>query len=84
MNRIRASISDLHRIDMETGKSGWLQQTHPLPKLLVTIFFILLTVSFGKYDLAGLLKMGSYLIVLFILGDISVKLLVKRMKLVLV
>ena len=84
MNRIRASISDLHRIDMETGKSGWLQQTHPLPKLLVTIFFIVLTVSFGKYDLAGLLKMGSYLIVLFILGDISVKLLVKRMKLVLV
>lgn len=83
MSRISDAITDLHKMDMEAGKAGWLQGIHPLPKLLVTLIFILLTVSFGKYDLSGLLKMGIYLIVLFVMGDISVKLLLKRMKVVL-
>lgn len=83
MRKISEAISDLHRMDMEAGKSGWLQGIHPLPKLLVTVFFILLTVSFGKYDLAGILKMGIYLIISFVLGDISIGLLMKRMKAVL-
>ncbi len=84
MGRISDAITDLHKMDMEAGKEGWLQGVHPLPKLSVTLLFIALTVSFGKYDLSGLLKMGIYLIVLFVIGDLSVRLLLKRMKLVLV
>lgn len=83
MNRISEAISDLHKMDMEAGKNGWLQGIHPLPKLFITILFILLTVSFGKYELSGLLKMGVYLIVAFVFGDISIKQLLKRMKLLL-
>lgn len=83
MNRIHEAVSDLHGMDLEARKTGWLQKTHPLPKLFVTVLFILLTVSWGKYDLPGLLKMGIYLVVSFVLGDISVKLLLKRMKLAL-
>lgn len=83
MNRISEAVTDLHKLDMEAGKRGWLQGIHPLPKLLVTVLFILLTVSLGRYDLPGLLKMGSYLVVVFVLGDISVRLLMKRMKIVL-
>lgn len=83
MSRISEAITDLHKMDMESGTEGWLQGIHPLPKLLVTFLFILLTVSFGKYELAGLLKMGAYLIVLFVIGDISIKLLLKRMRVVL-
>lgn len=82
MSRISDAVNDLHKMDMEAGKAGWLQGIHPLPKLLVTLYFILLTVSFGKYELAGLLKMGIYLIILFVIGDISIKLLIKRMKVV--
>ncbi len=84
MDRISEAIADLHKMDMEAGKGGLLQGIHPLPKLLVTLFFVLLTVSFGKYELSRLLRMGIYLIVLFVIGDISVKLLLKRMKLLLV
>lgn len=83
MSRISEAIIDLHKMDMEAGKAGWLQGIHPLPKLLVTFLFILLTVSFGKYDLSGLIKMGIYLIILFVIGDISVRLLLKRMRFVL-
>ena len=83
MGRMGDTVSELHKLDMEAVKCGWLQRMHPLPKLLVTIFFLVLTVSFGKYDLQGLIKMGIYLIVLFVLGDISVKRLFKRMKAVL-
>ena len=39
--------------------------------------------SCGKYDLSGLLVLGIYLIITFVLGDISVKLLLKRMRIVL-
>ena len=74
MMKISEAISDLHKMDMEAGRHGWLQGLHPLPKLLTTVFFILTTVSYGKYDLAGLLKMGIYLIISFVMGDISVKL----------
>ena len=67
MGRMGDAVSELHKLDMEAVKCGWLQRMHPLPKLLVTIFFLVLTVSFGKYDLQGLIKMGIYLIVLFVL-----------------
>lgn len=83
MSGISDAILELHKLDMETEKSGWLQELSPLAKLLVTFFFIMITVSFGKYDLSGLLKMGIYLIVLFVLGDISVKNLLKRLKVIL-
>lgn len=83
MKKISEAISDLHKMDMEAKKPGWLQGIHPLPKLLVTVFFILTTVSYGKYDLDGLLKMGIYLIISFVLGDISVRILLRRMKAVL-
>ena len=83
MSRISDAISELHKLDMEAEKPGWLQGIHPLPKLLITLFFLVLTVSYGKYNLAGLLEMGVYLIVLFVFGDISFKLLLKRMKAIL-
>lgn len=84
MGKIGDAVSELHKLDMESGQSGWLRELHPLPKLAVTLFFLVLTVSFGKYDMPGLLKMGVYLIVLFVLGDVSLKLLLKRMRAVLV
>ena len=84
MGKIGDAVSELHKLDMESEQSGWLRELHPLPKLAVTLFFLVLTVSFGKYDLPGLLKMGVYLIVLFVLGDVSLKLLLKRMRAVLV
>ncbi len=83
MRKISEAISDLYKMDMETAKPEGLRGIHPLPKLLVTISFILITVSFGKYDLSGLLKLGIYLIVNYVLGDISIKLLLKRMKAIL-
>ncbi len=83
MSRISDAISELHKLDMEADKPGWLQGIHPLPKLFVTVLFLVITVSFGKYELSDLLKLGIYLIVLFVLGDVSVKLLLKRMKVVL-
>lgn len=83
MSRIGEAVSELYGMDLEARKAGWLQKVHPLPKLLVTVLFVLLTVSCGRYGMSGLLKLGIYLVVSFILGDVSVKLLLKRMKLAL-
>lgn len=83
MSKFREAISDLHKMDREARGPGWLQGVHPLPKLLVTVCFILLTVSFGKYDLSGVLIMGVYPVTGFVLGELSVRSLLKRMKLAL-
>ena len=37
MKKISEAISDLHKMDMEAARDGWLQGIHPLPKLLVTV-----------------------------------------------
>jgi len=70
-------------MDQTAQRDQWLNHIHPLVKLLVTVSFIVDTVSFSKYDLTGLLRMGIYLIVVFILGEISFGNALKRLRIVL-
>ena len=72
MNRIDRAMRELHAIDREAASHGWLQAIHPLSKVLVTIAYLVLLLSFGKYQLTGVLLMGVYLVVLFLLGNVSV------------
>ena len=46
---------------------------HPAAKLITTIAYILVTVSFGKYDLSGLLVMVLYPLFMFSLSGIRIR-----------
>ena len=71
MNRIRGAIHNIHTADnRKKGKAGLV---HPLSRLSVALFYVLLVVSFEKYDLYGLAGMVLYLLVLGIWDEISVK-----------
>ncbi|HIX67265.1 MAG TPA: cobalt ECF transporter T component CbiQ [Candidatus Anaerostipes excrementavium] len=70
MGNIREAIYGIHQADEIAAKDQWLQNLHPLAKLLVTFGYILTVVSFHKYDLLGTAGMGLYLFVLFYLGEI--------------
>lgn len=82
MIRLDRSLSQIHSIERKAWQNGWLNQFHPLCKLIITIYFVILTVSFSKYDLTGLLGMILYLVILFQLGDYSLMDGFQRMKLI--
>lgn len=79
MDHISNAIDHLHAIDYEARSNGWLQNLHPLVKLVVTIVYLVILVSFPKYQLAGVLLMAVYPIALFILGEVSVNMMFRRL-----
>ena len=61
----------MHEIDREAGVRRGKSQIHPAARLIVTIFFLIITVSYSKYDLAGVLGMAVFLLITGIWEDLS-------------
>ena len=83
MNKLGNALYEIHHMDMLAAKDQWVNRLHPLVKLVLTIVFLTVTMSFQKYDLTGLLRMGIYPIVLFIVGEISFCDSIRRLRIVL-
>lgn len=81
--KIDAAIREIQTIDSLAKEDRWMNRLHPLVKLCLTIFYIALTVSFPKYDMAGLLGMILYPLLLFSVGEVSFWDALKRLKIVL-
>ena len=60
-----------------------MNRIHPLVKFVVTVFYIAVTVSFGKYNLTGLLSMALYLIYLYGMGDLKLSETLYRLRVIL-
>ena len=71
MSKLDQAISELHTIDELSKQDRWVNRIHPSVKLFLTLFFIILTVSFGKYELTGLLGLCIYPLFLFVVGDLQ-------------
>lgn len=71
MARLGGAIHEIHSLENLAERDTLLCRFHPLAKVLVTVWYLILTMSFGKYDIAGLAGMSLYPIVVMILGDIS-------------
>ena len=83
MSKLDGALYEIHHMDTVASRDQWVNKIHPLVKLLITIGFIAATVSFDKYDLVGLLRMGVYLIAIFILGEVSFTDSIRRLRVVL-
>lgn len=83
MSKLDNALYEIHHMDTLATRNQWLNRIHPLVKLLITIIYITVTVSFHKYDLSGVLRMGIYPIILFIIGDISFKDSIRRLRIIL-
>lgn len=81
--RIDSAIRELQTMDRLAKQDRWLNRVHPLGKLLLTVLFVTLTVSFPKYDLAGLLNMMLYPLILFLIGEVSFREALFRLRVVL-
>ena len=60
-----------------------MNRLHPLGKLLVCVFYIVVVASFNKYDLQGMILMAVFPVFGFVLGELSFKEGVYRMRLIL-
>lgn len=83
MDKIGRAAMELREMDELASMDSPVHSLHPMAKLIMTISYILVTVSFGKYDLSGLLVMILYPIVLFSISGVSVKTCFYKLRLVL-
>ena len=73
MDSIEKKILELNRLQDIQQRSHWMNNLHPLGKLLISIMYIFLVTSVGKYDVATLILMSVYVIFTFIIGELAVK-----------
>ncbi len=83
MSKIGNAIYEIHHMDSIASRDQWVNCIHPLVKLVLTILYIAVTVSFGKYDLIGLLGMGIYLLLMFNLAELSFRDCIWRLRVIL-
>lgn len=83
MSKAGSAVYELHTMEQLANQNRWINHLHPLVKLVLTFVYIGITVSFPKYDLAHLLLMGVYPIVLFIVGEISFRDGLRRLRFIL-
>lgn len=83
MSNLSNALNEIGKIENQAGQDTWLNQIHPLVKLFVTVFYMIMVVSFDKYNITGLLGMVLYPLVVFLIGDIPFGECMKRVKLIL-
>ncbi len=83
MNEVSRAIYTIHSLDTIALRDKWVNHIHPLIKLLLTSIYIVIVVSFSKYDVIGILGMVAYLIVLFVMADLSFPECLYRLRIVL-
>lgn len=82
MSKLESALQELYRMDRLTHRNHWMNQLHPVVKLIVTIGYMISVVSTPKYDLVRLIYFMSYPVVMFALSQLSLWKAIKRMKLV--
>lgn len=71
-------------MEEEARGDGRVHALHPLAKFAVTILYLVALLSIHKYELARVLLMGAYPILLFTVGGVSVRPMWRRMSIILI
>ncbi|MDP4152353.1 MAG: cobalt ECF transporter T component CbiQ, partial [Bacillota bacterium] len=73
MSKVSDSLYSLRLFDDLSRKKTFIHDIHPLSKLLTTVVYLIIVVSFGKYEISRLVPFIIYPILLFSLGDIPIR-----------
>ena len=73
MNKMQKALRELSEMDELSARVSPIHALHPAAKLLATVAYILVTLSFDKYDLAGLVPMLLWPVLLFTVSGIEVR-----------
>ena len=83
MNKMQKALHELSEMDELAARSSPIHELHPAAKLLATVAYILVTLSFDKYDLSGLVPMLLWPALLFSLSGIRVRSCLYKLRIVL-
>ena len=83
MNKAEQALRELHEMDALAAGDSPVHALCPLAKLFATIAYIAVVVSFGKYDLAGLVPMVLWPVLLFEVSGIPVRTCFRKLRFVL-
>lgn len=83
MSKIDSAIYEIHTMDQLAERDQWVNRIHPLVKFVLTIYYIVLVVSFDKYNIIGLAGMVIYPIVLFNITELFFRDSLKRLRIIL-
>ncbi len=82
MTDIIGSILEVKHIDELSKQKNFINNIHPLFKLIMTLVYIGLLASFNRYEVFGLLPFILYPVVVILFCDIPISKIVKRVLLV--
>ena len=83
MNKMEKALSELSGMDRLAEQDSPLHRIHPSAKLLSTVLYVIVTVSFSKYDLSGLFPMILWPLLLFQISGIPVRTCFYKLRIVL-
>ena len=83
MSVIDKNLQELNKLQDIQQRSHWMNELHPLGKLLISVLYIFTVASIGKYDIIHLILLAVYLVFAFVVGELSFREGVYRMRLVL-
>ena len=73
LNKMQKALYELAEMDELAARSSPIHALHPAAKLIVTIAYILVTLSFDKYDITGLLPMVLWPLLLFQISGVEMR-----------
>lgn len=79
MSNLSNALYNMHYLDEVAAGNTCIHRIHPLAKLLVTVVFLFIVVSYNKYDIVAMLPMVFYPIIVLSMGEIPFRPLFKRM-----
>ncbi len=82
MAKVINSLYNMRLLDDLAGKETTIHRLHPITKLLTTIVYLTVVVSFGRYEISSLLSFIFYPVVIFLLAELPVVPILKRLLLV--
>lgn len=80
MNRMDRALIELGEMDELAAGNSRVHRLHPLAKLLTTVAYIAVVVSFHKYALAALVPLALYPVALFQLCGIPVRACLRKLR----
>ncbi|MTI47103.1 cobalt ECF transporter T component CbiQ [Sporosalibacterium faouarense] len=82
MSTLKNSLYHLRLLDDLGKHNSFIHKVHPLIKLITTVFYLAVVISFERYDVSGLLPLIFYPMFIFLLGELPITPILKRLLIV--
>lgn len=79
MSNIMNTSFDMRLLDDMARQDTFIHRVHPLVKLVTTVIYLTVVVSFGSYEIAGLLPLLFYPVLVITLAELPIRPILRRM-----